>query len=222
MIARNAPIVNRTDLRSLLDRRLAELSGKIPGLHRDGKYLEAPCPKCGGNDRFFAGVVTGYNLFTCHNCGHRQNYGAAWTVEPTPAVKPWQPTTAEPGRVEAIRDIYGNLAAFAQAQLAYTAKDVFLRAGPARDYPVIVVLPRGLAITVQGCLNDYSWCDVIAGPDRGWFYAGNINYAYQGGYAPVLTLGAAIGIGVTAFILSGLDRQRAFWNETCEGLRHQG
>ncbi len=89
----------------------------------------------------------------------------------------------------------------AQAQMAYTSKDAHLRAGPARDYPVIAVLPAGLEISVQGCLRDYSWCDAIAGPNRGWIYAGNINYAYQGTYVPVLNYGAEIGIAVIGFIL---------------------
>jgi len=89
----------------------------------------------------------------------------------------------------------------AQTQLAYTARDAHLRAGPAREYPVVAILPAGLAVSVQGCLSDYSWCDVIAGPSRGWVYAGNIDYAYDGMYVPLLTYGPQIGIGVTGFIL---------------------
>lgn len=87
----------------------------------------------------------------------------------------------------------------AQGQSAFAAKQAHLRAGPARDYPVVVVLSPGFPIAVQGCLSDYSWCDVVAGNSRGWLYAGNINYAYQGANVPVLTYGAAIGIGILAF-----------------------
>lgn len=89
----------------------------------------------------------------------------------------------------------------AQGQLAYTAKNAHLRAGPARDYPVIAILPAGFEVLVQGCLSDYSWCDVIAGPDRGWVYAGNLDYAYEGGYVPLLDYGPQIGIGITGFFL---------------------
>jgi uncharacterized protein YraI len=89
----------------------------------------------------------------------------------------------------------------AQAQLAVTAKNAHLRAGPARDYPVVAILPMGLEISVQGCLSDYSWCDVIVGPSRGWMYAGNISYAYNGAYVPLITYGAEIGVGVVGFIL---------------------
>lgn len=87
------------------------------------------------------------------------------------------------------------------AQLAYASKDVHLRAGPARDYPVVAIVPAGFELNVLGCLSDYSWCDVMAGPNRGWVYAGNINYAYQGTYVPVPSYGAQIGIAVIGFIL---------------------
>jgi len=89
----------------------------------------------------------------------------------------------------------------ATAQVAYTAKTVHLRAGPARDYPVVAILESGVAVTVQGCMQDYSWCDVIAGLDRGWVYAGNIVYSYQGANVPVISYGAVIGIGVITFVI---------------------
>lgn len=84
-------------------------------------------------------------------------------------------------------------------QLAYTSKDVNLRAGPSRDYPVVAILPAGISISVEGCLSDYRWCDVVAGPDRGWLYAMNIVYPYQGANVPVLTYGALLGISIIVF-----------------------
>ena len=36
-------------------------------------------------------------------------------------------------------------------------------AGPGNDYPVVAQLARGVAVNVNGCLNDYSWCDVSIG-----------------------------------------------------------
>jgi uncharacterized protein YraI len=89
--------------------------------------------------------------------------------------------------------------AISYAQFAYTAKDVHLRAGPAVDYPVVAILPAGMQIAVEGCLSDYRWCDVVAGPDRGWIYAANIVYPYQGADVPVLAYGAVIGLGIVAF-----------------------
>lgn len=87
------------------------------------------------------------------------------------------------------------------AELAYPSKDVNLRAGPAIEYPLVARLQAGAAISVEGCLDDYRWCDVVAGPYRGWVYAGNLVYPYQGDNVPLLTYGAAIGIGVLAFSL---------------------
>ena len=88
----------------------------------------------------------------------------------------------------------------ASAQVvAFTAKDVHLRAGPALEYPVVAILPAGVEILVEGCLGDYQWCDVVAGPNRGWVYAGNIVYPYQGANVPVLNYGTVIGLGIITF-----------------------
>jgi uncharacterized protein YraI len=89
----------------------------------------------------------------------------------------------------------------ANAQLAYTAETIRLYAGPAEDYPVVAILGRGLAVTIQGCTQDYGWCDVLAGPHRGWVYGRDIVYSYQGTYVPVINYGAAIGIGVVTFVV---------------------
>jgi len=89
----------------------------------------------------------------------------------------------------------------AQPQAAVTARPTNLRAGPATDYPVVAVLPAGFALSVQGCLPEYTWCDVVAGQSRGWMAAGNINYYYQNSYVPLNSYGPAIGIGLLGFAL---------------------
>ncbi len=86
-------------------------------------------------------------------------------------------------------------------QAAYTAKDVHLRAGPGSDYPMVAVLRAGTAITVDGCEADYRWCDVEVGSYRGWVYAGNIIARHVGVNEPVLSYGAAMGIGIVLFDL---------------------
>ena len=107
---------------------------------------------------------------------------------------------------------FAALPAASQAQqLAYTAKDVNVRAGPARAYPVVAILRAGTPISVQGCLSDYQWCDVAAGPYRGWLYAGNILYSYQGANVPVLSYGGALGIGIIAFSLGN------YWDDHYRG-----
>jgi uncharacterized protein YraI len=95
----------------------------------------------------------------------------------------------------------------AAQQLAYAAKDVNLRAGPDRDYPVVAIARTGVALTVMGCLPDYRWCDVIVGASRGWVYAGNIAYPYQGATVPVLTYGALLGIGIVTFSIG------SYWDD---------
>ena len=107
----------------------------------------------------------------------------------------------------------------AQGQLALTATAVNVRAGPARDYPIVAVLPPGFEVGVRGCLPDYSWCDVIAGASRGWVYGGNINYAYQNTYVPVLDYGPVIGIGVLTFVLN--DWGRHYRHRNFYGERHR-
>ncbi|MEO7391065.1 MAG: SH3 domain-containing protein [Ramlibacter sp.] len=92
-------------------------------------------------------------------------------------------------------------AALAQGQPAVTVKPVNLRAGPDPDYPVVVRLPAGIQVGVQGCLEDYSWCDVQAGYSRGWVYAGNLNYYYQNNYVPLQQYGPSIGLSVFPFII---------------------
>ncbi|MDR3367653.1 SH3 domain-containing protein [Rhodoferax sp.] len=84
-------------------------------------------------------------------------------------------------------------------QLGYAAKEINLRAGPSRDYPVVAVIGSGVSFVVDGCVADYRWCDVTVGQDRGWVYAGNIIYSYQGASVPLLSYGAALGIGIIAF-----------------------
>lgn len=114
----------------------------------------------------------------------------------------------------------------AQVQTAVTARTVNLRAGPAADYPAVAVLPAGFAIAVQGCLPDYTWCDVIAGYSRGWMYAGNIDYYYQDRYVPVLNYGPAIGIGALAFVLNDYwgshYRERRWYGERHRWIDRHG
>jgi uncharacterized protein YraI len=86
-------------------------------------------------------------------------------------------------------------------QHANLARDANLRAGPSMDYPVVAELPAGMSVWVDGCIDGYRWCDITVGPDRGWVYAGNIIYPYQGGRVPLLNYGAVIGIGIIAFSL---------------------
>jgi uncharacterized protein YraI len=87
----------------------------------------------------------------------------------------------------------------ALAEEAYTSKSANLRAGPGRDYPIVSRIPPGSSVEVAGCLEDYAWCDVIAGPDRGWMYSGSLEYPYEGRRVAILQEGPAIGLPVVVF-----------------------
>lgn len=89
--------------------------------------------------------------------------------------------------------------AAAVGQTAFTEKPVRLRAGPSREFPVVTVIGPGVPVQVAGCVDDWTWCDVSVGPDRGWAYAGNLAYPYQGRRVAILANGPRIGLPVLTF-----------------------
>lgn len=94
----------------------------------------------------------------------------------------------------------------ASAQQAFTSNYVNMRAGPAADYPVVATLPQGTSLMVQGCVNDFTWCDVqLPDSNRGWVSAEYLSYPYQGNNVPVRNWGATIGIPIVVFGLG------AYW-----------
>jgi uncharacterized protein YraI len=100
----------------------------------------------------------------------------------------------------------------AAAQQAHSTKWVNLRAGPARDYPLVVSVGPGTPLFVQGCTPEYRWCDVVApGDARGWVYAGNIAYPYQNVEQPIVSYGPMIGLPIVTFMLG------SYWGEHYRG-----
>ncbi len=100
--------------------------------------------------------------------------------------------------------------AFAQVQ-AYTSQPVNLMAGPDDGYPVVTGLGPNQPITVMGCVNDYSWCDVALDDLRGWIYGDAINYPYEGNYVPLESYGAVIGLPVVVFSID------SYWGHYYQG-----
>ena len=82
-----------------------------------------------------------------------------------------------------------------------TTESADLYAGPDDAYPVVAQLDSNSPIQVMGCLDDWSWCDVVAEDTRGWMYAPDITYAYEGGYVPLYSYAPSLGIAVVPFSL---------------------
>jgi uncharacterized protein YraI len=91
------------------------------------------------------------------------------------------------------------LPAGAIAQTAYTVKSANLRSGPSKDYPLVTRVPGGAELSVAGCLDDWTWCDVSVGDDRGWMYAGNLDYPYQNRRVVILSNGGYVGLPIVPF-----------------------
>jgi uncharacterized protein YraI len=95
-----------------------------------------------------------------------------------------------------------TMAAHATAALAFTATvvtPVHMRAGPAIEYPAVALLPPGVDVQVFGCEQGYGWCDVQAGPNRGWIAAGYLQMPATGGTVVIASNGVTLGIPIITF-----------------------
>ena len=83
---------------------------------------------------------------------------------------------------------------------AYVTDDVNLRTGPDRGYPRILRLYRGAAVSIQGCIDGFEWCDVYAMGERGWVAGRFLQYDYDNRRVLVPAYGTVIGIPVVTFV----------------------
>jgi uncharacterized protein YraI len=86
----------------------------------------------------------------------------------------------------------------APAALAFTASvttTVRLRAGPSTEYPVVTLLTPGTVVTGFGCEQDYGWCDVQAGADRGWVDGVFLQTRSPSG-SPVIIASSGVTLGI--------------------------
>ena len=104
-----------------------------------------------------------------------------------------------------------------QAADGYVTGNVNLRAGPDVEYPLIATIPAGTRIAVQGCVQGWEWCDVIAYGNRGWVAGNFIQYDYQDQRVLLPTYGARIGIPIVSFVIGSYwdsyYRNRPFYRQ---------
>jgi uncharacterized protein YraI len=88
----------------------------------------------------------------------------------------------------------------ASAAEGFVVADISLQAGPDTQYPTIEELYAGTNVEIQGCLQGWIWCDVIASNgDRGWVPGTFIEETYNNQRVVVIDYGARIGIPVVSF-----------------------
>lgn len=92
-----------------------------------------------------------------------------------------------------------------------------MRAGPDQEYPVVRPISRGMQVTVYGCLDDRSWCDVGYGRDRGWITGNDLATRYDGREEIIGNLSGSFSISTVTFSFGDYwenhYRQRPFYSE---------
>jgi uncharacterized protein YraI len=89
----------------------------------------------------------------------------------------------------------------------YVTASVYLRAGPDSSYPRVARLHAGESIVIEGCVDDWSWCDVSGREDRGWVSAHYLQHEYEGHRVLIPRYGVRIGIPIISFVFG------SYWND---------
>ena len=112
------------------------------------------------------------------------------------------------------------LPAVAWAQPAFTTHSVNLRAGPDRSFPLVAWVPAGTQVSVFGCINAWTWCDIQVGFNRGWAFAQFLSMPFQNQPIIIGNAGAWLGVPLIAFSVGPYwdshYRDRPWW-----GYRNQ-
>lgn len=95
----------------------------------------------------------------------------------------------------------------AMAGDGYVTGDVDLRAGPDPGYPTVATLHSGTPVSIQGCVKNWSWCDVATTNGRGWIAGDFLEEDYEGHRVVVPAFGVQVGIPIITFSFN------SYWNE---------
>ncbi|NHN83482.1 hypothetical protein GOB93_02355 [Acetobacter musti] len=75
----------------------------------------------------------------------------------------------------------------------------YLYSGPGVNYPLVGTMPPGMQVVTWGCLSGWGWCDVSAGPLRGWAPGPALQFAYNGMMGSPVQYGAMLGLPLIPF-----------------------
>ncbi len=95
----------------------------------------------------------------------------------------------------------------AMAGDGYVNEDTDLRAGPDPGYPTVATLHSGTPVSIQGCVKNWSWCDVVTTNGRGWIAGDFLEEDYEGHRVVVPAFGVQVGIPIVTFSFN------SYWNE---------
>jgi len=94
----------------------------------------------------------------------------------------------------------------AAATSAFVSVAISEWAGPSTYYPVVFVIPGGATVTMYGCLDGGSWCDVSYAGERGWVPGSYLEAYYESEPVFVPYYVAVIGIPIIVFDID------VYWN----------
>jgi uncharacterized protein YraI len=74
-----------------------------------------------------------------------------------------------------------------------------LHSGPDATFPVVASVPANAQMTVYGCLQNWSWCDVAWNDQRGWLPGSSIQTVYQSKPAYITEVAPAMNVPVETY-----------------------
>jgi uncharacterized protein YraI len=102
----------------------------------------------------------------------------------------------------------------------FVGADISLQAGPDAEYPSIVELAAGTPVQIEGCIDGYTWCDVVTGDQRGWIPGAFLEQIYGDQPVIIVDYGPRIGIPVVSFSV-GIYWDRYYHNRPFYAQREQ-